>query len=120
MRPLTQRALRRLSAVCAAAAVAAAADARADEPLTFTVVMKDGRMAPATLPVPAGVKLRLVLRNDGAGPCEFENLGLRVEKVLAPGVSSTLVLHPLRPGSYRFVDEFHPDAPGMTLVARQP
>lgn len=103
-------------AACCVAGVAVSAAAA--ETVTIDIVIKDGRIVPATLEVPAGVKLRLALRNEGSGPCEFENLGLRVEKVLAPGAASTLVLHPLRPGSYRFVDEFHPDAPGMTLVAR--
>ncbi|HJV67631.1 cupredoxin domain-containing protein [Ideonella sp.] len=96
----------------------AAALAQADEPPTYAVLVQNGRITPATLEVPAGTRLRLAVRNAGTGPCEFENLALRVEKVLAPGAASTLVLHPLRAGSYRFVDEFHPDAAGLTLQAR--
>jgi hypothetical protein len=37
---------------------------------------------PTQLVVPAGVKIKLTIRNEGPGPCEFENLNLRVEKVL--------------------------------------
>ena len=92
--------------------------ASAAELPTVSIVVRDGRIEPATLAVPAGVKLRLAVRNAGTGPCEFENLGLRVEKVLAPGAASTLVLHPLRPGTYIFVDEFHPDGAPLTLVAK--
>lgn len=98
-----------------------AVEARAEtaaEPLAFSVVNKDGRILPARLEVPAGRKIKLALRNEGPGPCEFENLGLRVEKVLSPGASSFVVIHPLQPGTYRFIDEFHPTTSEMLLVAK--
>lgn len=88
------------------------------EALAFAVVIKDGRIVPARLEVPAGRKIKLTIKNEGPGPSEFENLSLRVEKVLAPGASSFLVIHPLQPGSYRFIDEFHPDTAEMLLIAR--
>jgi len=28
------------------------------------------------------------------------------------------VIHPLKPGTYRFIDEFHPDTGQMLLVVR--
>jgi hypothetical protein len=98
--------------------LAMVAEPAAAELPTYAVVVRDGRIEPATLAVPAGVRLRLALSNGGTGPCEFENLGLRIEKVLAPGAVSTLVLHPLRPGTYLFVDEFHPDGAPLTLIAK--
>ena len=58
------------------------------EAVTFAVVIKDGRILPARLEVPAGRKIKLAIKNEGPGPSEFENLSLRVEKVLAPGASS--------------------------------
>lgn len=108
--------LRQLTALALATSLAAGS-AAAELP-TYTVVVRDGRIEPATLAVPAGVRLRLAVSNGGTGPCEFENLGLRIEKVLAPGAASTLVLPPLRPGSYPFVDEFHPDGAPLTLTAK--
>ncbi|KAF0164755.1 MAG: hypothetical protein FD157_1919 [Rhodocyclaceae bacterium] len=99
-------------------AVEARAQTTAAEPLAFSVVIKDGRITPARLEVPAGRKIKLAIRNEGPGPCEFENLGLRVEKVLSPGASSFVVIHPLLPGTYRFIDEFHPATSEMLLVAK--
>ena len=90
----------------------------ADELLTFSVVIKDGHITPGRLEVPAGKKIKLTVRNEGPGPCEFENLDLRVEKVLAPGANSFVVIHPFKPGSYRFVDEFHPSTSEMLLIAK--
>ena len=84
----------------------------------FSVVIKGGRITPVRLEVPAGRKIKLAIRNEGPGPCEFENLGLRVEKVLSPGASSFVVIHPLQPGTYRFIDEFHPATSEMLLVAQ--
>jgi len=106
------------AAAFACALLAGAGGASAAEIATYPVVLRDGRIEPARLEVPAGVKIKLTIRNEGPGPCEFENLDLRVEKVLAPGASSFVVIHPLRPGSYRFFDEFHPDTAEMLLIAR--
>lgn len=110
--------MHRRSALAALAAFGLANVARADEPVTFDIVLRAGRIEPARLDVPAGRRIKLALRNDGPGPCEFENLELRVEKVLAPGASSFVVIAPLRPGSYRFVDEFHPDTGRLDLIAK--
>lgn len=85
---------------------------------TFRIVAGGGKLSPARLEVPAGRKIKLEIRNEGPGPVEFENLDLRVEKVLAPGASSFLVIHPLRPGSYRFIDEFHAATGTMDLIAK--
>ncbi|OGA60834.1 MAG: iron transporter [Betaproteobacteria bacterium RIFCSPLOWO2_12_FULL_65_14] len=110
------KSLRRPLVLLAALVLAAAASAQ-DLP-TFQIVMKDGRFTPERLEVPAGKRLKLVLKNEGRGPAEFENLSMRVEKVLAPGVTSFVVLHGLKPGEYRFVDEFRPNGGALTLVAK--
>lgn len=110
--------MRRRMAVAALGMLGLAGAARAEEPASYTVVLRGGRIEPERLEVPAGRRIKLALRNEGPGPCEFENLELRVEKVLAPGASSFVVVAPLRPGSYRFVDEFHPDTGRLELVAK--
>lgn len=91
---------------------------RADELPTFAVTAKNGRLSPERIEVPAGRRIKLTLKNEGTGPVEFENLDLRVEKVLGPGASSFVVVPSLKPGSYRFVDEFHADTAVMLLIAK--
>ena len=100
-----------LAALFAAPAIAA------DAPATFVVTIRDGRILPPRLEVPAGGHIKLTIRNEGPGPCEFENLALRVEKVLAPGARSFVVIRSLKPGRYRFFDEFHPETSEMWLIA---
>ncbi|QIL43570.1 cupredoxin domain-containing protein [Acidovorax sp. HDW3] len=85
---------------------------------TFAVTAKDGRLEPAQIEVPAGQRIKLTVHNAGTSPIEFENLGLRVEKVLAPGARSFVVTPPLKPGVHEFIDEFHPDTGKMHLIAK--
>lgn len=96
----------------------AAPPARADDMPTFHLLMKDGKLFPETLEVPAQTKFRLTIKNEGPGAAEFESLELRKEKVLAPGVTSNLIFHPMKPGTYKFFDEFHPDTAQGRIIAR--
>jgi hypothetical protein len=85
---------------------------------SFTLELHNGRLTPSTIEVPAGTRFKLVLRNTGNTPAEFESRRLRQEKVLGPDVESFVVIHPLKPGEYGFFDEFHlPDAKG-TIIAK--
>lgn len=108
--------LRRALVLLAATVVAVAATAQ--DLAVFQIVIKDGRFSPERLEVPMGKRLKLVLKNEGRGPAEFENLSMHIEKVLAPGVTSFVVLPALKPGEYRFVDEFRPESGGLTVVAK--
>ena len=85
---------------------------------TFAVDLTGERIEPARLEVPAGTRVKLTLRNTGRGAVEFEGRDVRVEKVLGPGAESFVVLPPLKPGTYRFFDEFHPDIPDMLVIAK--
>jgi hypothetical protein len=89
----------------------------ADMP-TFVLVMKEGKLFPETLEVPANTRFRLEVRNEGPGAAEFESLELRKESVLAPGVTRTLVFYPLKPGTYPFFDDFHPETAQGRIIAK--
>ncbi|WP_020410146.1 cupredoxin domain-containing protein [Hahella ganghwensis] len=79
--------------------------------------MRDGQLIPDRLEVPARTRVKVVIRNTGQSAAEFESLRLRLEKVLGPGVTSFVVINPLKPGEYEFFDEFHlPDAKGVIVV----
>jgi len=101
-----------------ALAIIATASARAAELPTFAVTLAAGRIEPARLEIPAKTRVKLTLRNAGSGAAEFEGRDVRVEKVLAPGAESFVVLPALASGTYRFFDDFHPDAPDMLIVVK--
>lgn len=85
---------------------------------TYELQISDGHFTPPSLTVPAGQRFKIIVHNVGQGPIEFESLPLRVEKVLSPGVTSFVVIHPLKPGRYSFFDEFHLDLPGGYIEAQ--
>ena len=85
---------------------------------SYELSLRDGHFTPALLEVPAGQRFKIVLKNIGEGPAEVESTPLRVEKVLSPGVTSFVVIHPLRPGHYPFFDEFNPQLPEGGILAK--
>lgn len=91
--------------------------AGAQELPTLRLLIKDGRFYPEVLKAPANTKFKLMLKNEGLAPEEFESDELKKEKVLAPGAESFLIFQPLKPGIYKFVGEFHPlTAQGRLVV----
>lgn len=91
---------------------------RAEEEPIFTVEFHDGKVTPLRIEVPANRRFKLELHNSGSTPAEFESDELHKEKVLAPNSTSVLVFRTLDPGEYKFIDDFHPDAPKAVLVAK--
>lgn len=96
----------------------AAMSAQAQDLPTVNLLIRNGRFVPSTLEVPANTKFRLLIKNEGPGAEEFESADLRKEKVLGPGATSFLIFQPLKPGSYKFFGDFHPDTAQGQMVAK--
>jgi len=107
-----------LLALTLASALLCLAPPCAAESMHFEIVAQEGLLQPAQLQVPAGVKLRLTLRNAGKTPVEFESLALHLEKMVMPDSAATVTVQPLSAGSYSVGDEFHPDNGTVSLLAR--
>lgn len=107
--PLVKASPLALAAALLGAGLFAPAPATASELKTYDMELKDGVITPQTLEVEAGTTFKIVVRNTGTTPAEFESLRLRKEKVLGPGVTSFVVIRRLSPGTYKFYDEFHMD-----------
>jgi plastocyanin len=95
--------------------VLAAAPAFADDP-TFSILMKNNQFVPSEVQIPAGVKVKLVVRNENSTASEFESTEFHREKVVPPGQEITVFVGPLDPGSYEFFDDFHPQTRGHLVV----
>lgn len=106
---------RALLALLAAACLAA--PAMAAEPVRLT--LKDHRFTPAEVSVPAGERFRIEVINQDATPAEFESADLRVEKIVTPGGTISVMAGPLKPGTYKFFDEYHPDTATGTVTAAE-
>ena len=92
--------------------------ANAQDLVVVSIVLKDGKLEPAILEVPAGKRIKIMVSNDGKTPIEFESKALKQERVLKPGAKATVTIGPLKPGSYAFFDEFHPDTSKGKVVAK--
>jgi hypothetical protein len=68
--------------------------------------------------VPAGKRFKIEVSNEGKTPIEFDSKDLKQEKVVAPGAKTSLLINPLKPGEYKFVDEFHEATAKGTVVAK--
>ena len=69
-----------------------ASAANADDP---QLIIKDHKFQPERLEVPAGVKFRLMVRNNDPTAEEFESFQLNREKVVPPGKEIPVFLGPL-------------------------
>lgn len=93
-------------------------NALADDMPTFRLLMKNGHFIPETVEVPANTRFRLEVKNEGPGATEFESLELKKELVLAPGVTRSLVFYPMKPGTYKFFDDFNPETGQGRIIAK--
>jgi plastocyanin len=85
---------------------------------SFNLTIKDGRYSPEQVEIPAGQKIKLVIKNDGPGPEEFESSDLNREKIIKAGNTAEVFIGPLKPGTYKFIGEFHPKTAQGQIVAR--
>ena len=84
----------------------------------YNLTIKDGRYSPETVEIPADQKIRLVIKNEGPGPEEFESSDLNREKIIKAGKTAEVIIGPLKPGTYKFIGEFHPKTAQGRIVAK--
>jgi hypothetical protein len=110
------RSLQWTCAIAGAASLALSAvpSARAADTV---ITIKDGKFVPSEISVPAGTKLKLIVRNQDKSMSEFESIELHREKTVGPGQEISVFVGPLDAGSYEFFDDFHPQNRGH-LVAK--
>ena len=100
------------------AALAWSGAARAADPVTLT--LKGHQFTPDHAEVPAGERFQIIVDNQDDTAGEFESSEMKVEKIVAAGAKITVRAGPLRPGSYSFFDDYHPDTARGTLTAIEP
>lgn len=99
-----------------AAAIPAAKAVAAEDSITLTI--KDHRFEPSQLDVPAGKKFKLIVKNLDPTPEEFESHDLKREKVIAGKSQAIITIGPLKPGTYKFVGEYHESTAQGQIVAK--
>ncbi|MDN5874557.1 MAG: cupredoxin domain-containing protein [Sinobacteraceae bacterium] len=107
-----------LGLICALGVLFVLPAASADDIKTFELIVKDHSFQPKKLILPAGERVRLVIKNQDPKPMEFESYDLGREQIVFGNESATVYLGPLEPGSYAFFDEFRRDSTAGTVVAK--
>jgi hypothetical protein len=87
------------------------------EPIVLDIT--DHKFAPAEFSVPANQKFQIRVTNHDSTPAEFESHDLKVEKVVVPGGTVTVTAGPLKPGTYQFFDDYHPDDAHGVVTAKE-
>ena len=82
------------------------------------LTIRNQRFEPAELQVPAGKKVKIVVRNEDKTAEEFESFDLNREKIIPGGAEAVVYVGPLKPGTYKFFGEFHPETAQGTLIAK--
>ena len=102
-----------IAMVCAG--VLATRAAAADIP-EFHLLLQNHQFQPATLKVPANVRFKVLVTNRNNMPSEFESSDFNREKIVLPNSTITVFVGPLKPGSYKFFDDFHQATAGTLIV----
>jgi plastocyanin len=97
-------------------AAAPAGASAAPGPLTLTI--QDHKFTPAEITVPANQAVEIEVINKDPLAEEFDSTALKVEKVIAGGQTGTVRLHPLDPGRYPFMGEYHSETAQGVVVAK--
>ena len=84
----------------------------------YEISIKEHRFDPPLVAIPAGTKVKLLVKNLDATPEEFESYELSREKVI-PGNSEALIyIGPLDPGTYGFFGDFNQNTAQGKLIAK--
>jgi hypothetical protein len=82
----------------------------------IAITIKDHQYVPSDVPVPAGVKVELVIKNEQTVNAEFESSVLHREKIVPAGAQISVFVGPLSPGTYEFYDDFNRATTGRLVV----
>ena len=100
----------------ASAAPLATRGAQAEDAVSLSLTIKDGKFEPAELHAPAGRALEIHVTNLNTIPSEFESGDLHFEKIVPVGKEAVVRVRPQQPGRYNFFDDFHRETQGVLVV----
>jgi plastocyanin len=91
-----------------AALLLGALPAFADDTPVQHISIKNKAFVPSEIAIPAGQKVKLIVKNEDNEPAEFESFELHREKVAPANSEVTVFVGPLEAGTYPFFNDFDP------------
>lgn len=107
---------RAVFAIAGAGLLSLAGHASAQDAVSLQLSFKNQQFQPSEIRAPANRPIVLRVKNLDAKAMEFESVSLRVEKVVAANSEGVINLRPLKPGRYKFIDDFNPKVSGTLIV----
>jgi plastocyanin len=114
--PRMMNRMRIMTLIAASAFVLISPLAKAEDPATFEVMLKDGKFEPAEVKAPANTAIVLKVKNMTSANVEFESEPLQFETVVKPNAEVLVKVKAQKPGRYVFFDDLHQDIKGALLV----
>jgi plastocyanin len=90
-----------------------------EAPAEVVLTITQHRFQPEDIHVNAGAPFILVVTNQDPTAEEFESPALRLEKAIPAGKTVRLKIPALKPGTYRFIGEFHAQTAQGRLVVEE-
>ena len=84
----------------------------------YEISIKEHRFDPPLVAIPAGTKVKLLVKNLDATPEEFESYQLGREKVIPGNSEAVIYIGPLDPGTYGFFGDFNQNTAQGKLIAK--
>lgn len=82
----------------------------------YVITIKNHWFSPQELIIPANTKVKIVLDNQDPTPEEFESHDLNREKLVTGNNKAIIFIGPLKPGTYKYLGEFHEKTAQGTIV----
>ncbi len=83
----------------------------------YVITIKNHAFSPKDLVIPAGQKVKVLVKNEDSTPAEFESYELKREKIIGGNSQAIVFIGPLDAGTYGYFEEFHPGTTG-TITAK--
>jgi plastocyanin len=84
----------------------------------FHISIVNQAFQPATLNIPAGQAVKIMVKNEDSLPAEFESNDFHAEVVIPGKTELPVYVRALKPGSYAFFNDFHPQSKGKLIVGK--
>jgi hypothetical protein len=84
----------------------------------YFIQIQDHKFNPQDITVAANQKFKLIVENLDKTIEEFESSDLGKEKIVSSNKKITLIIGPLKPGTYKFFGDFHQKTAQGQIIAK--
>jgi hypothetical protein len=84
----------------------------------YVITLRNNQFSPKEIIIPAGQKIKIIVKNLDPTPAEFESSDLNREKIVGGNSEIIVFIGPLDAGKYSYFDDFHRDTTTGVIIAK--